>query len=58
MSKVKSVWKMVDGVTPNKSISGLFKDLIGHKEINCHIIFYVRMGLQLKARFVAIGHMT
>jgi diadenosine tetraphosphatase ApaH/serine/threonine PP2A family protein phosphatase len=31
---------------------------IGHKEIPCHIIFYIKMDFTRKARFVAGGHKT
>ena len=43
MSKVKVAWKQVDGVTPDQVRSGSVKELIGYQEINCHIIFDVRM---------------
>ena len=32
---------------------------IGHKQINCHLIFDVEMeAFRRKARLVAVGHMT
>ncbi len=31
---------------------------VGYKEIRCHLIFYVKMDLTRKARFVARGHMA
>ena len=32
---------------------------IGHKQINCHLIYYVKMeDFRRKARLVAGGHMT
>ena len=58
MSKVKVARKHVDGVTMYQAGTGLVKDLIGNQEINCHVIFDVRMEFQLKARFLDRGHMT
>ena len=57
MGKVKFLWQRVDGVTPDIAISGSVKDIIGHQEINCQIIFDVRMDFQRKARFLAGCHM-
>ena len=56
--KVKVSWKQVDGVTPDQEILVSVKELIGHQDINCHIMFDVRMDFQQKARFVAGIHMT
>ena len=44
MSKVKVVWKRVEEVIPVQSISGSVKEMIGHQDINCHIIFDVHMN--------------
>ena len=33
-------------------------DPVGYKEITCHLIFYVKMGLTRKARYVAGGHIA
>ena len=58
MSKVKVALQRVNGVTLEQARPGLDKELIGYQEINCHIIFDVRMEFQLKERFVAGDHRT
>ena len=58
MIKVNVEWQRVDGATPDQEISVSIKDLIGHQEINCHIIFDVRMDFQQNPRFLAVGHKT
>ena len=58
MNRVTVAWQQVDGVTLDQSISLLVKELIRHQEINCYIIFEVRMDFQNNSRFVAGGHMT
>ena len=57
-SKVKVVWQRFDGVTSYQDILVLIKELNGHQEISCHVIFDVRMDFQRKARFLAEGHMA
>ena len=48
MSKVNFAWKRVDGVTLDQKILESVKELTGHQEINCSIIFDVRMEFQQK----------
>ena len=45
MSKVKVSWQRVDQITLNQARSGEVKELMGHQEINSHIIFDAGMGL-------------
>ena len=57
MSKVKVAWQRVDGITPDQARSRSVKEMIGHQEINCHIIFDAHMEFQQNARFMARVHM-
>jgi hypothetical protein len=58
LGKVKVAWKTADGVTPEQAQTGKEPSLIGFQEIQCHVIFDVKMDFTRKARFVAGGHMT
>jgi hypothetical protein len=59
MAKVKITWKTHNGFTPRLALDGNVPDLIGFKEIGCHIVFDVKMDFTAKkARFVAGGHTT
>ena len=51
-SNIKFAWKRVDGFIPDQAISKSVKKVIGHQEINCHIIFDVQMDFLKKAQFV------
>jgi hypothetical protein len=54
--KVKVAWEPRDDLTIEDCRAG--KDLIGFTEIECHMIFDIKMDFSRKARFVAGGHMT
>jgi len=56
LRKVKVAWEARDDLTIGDVRSG--KALKGYTEINCHMIFDVKMDFTRKARFVAGGHMT
>lgn len=58
MNNVQVAWKARDDVTPQDVIDGKVPDMIGYKQIKCHIIFDIKMDLTRKARFVAGGHLT
>ena len=51
-------WKALEDTTPNEIRDGKSKKLIGYQEIDCHMIFDVKMDFTRKARFVAGGHTT
>ena len=52
ISKLNVLRKRVDVVTLDQARSGLVKELIRNLDINCHIIFDMRIEFQKKARFV------
>jgi hypothetical protein len=45
-------------ITPNDSQSGKAKNMIGFQEIDCHIVFNIKMDFTRKARLFAGGHTT
>ena len=58
VSKVKVVWTVADGVSPEQARTGKEPSMIGYQELRCHVIFDVKMDFTRKARFVAGGHTT
>jgi hypothetical protein len=59
MSKVKVAFEFCEDWTPDQVRQGLARrDFVGFQEIECHMVFDVKMDLTRKARFVAGGHMT
>ena len=58
MSKAKVSYEEVVGCTPEEVRAGKVPSLTGFQEIECHLIFDVKMDFTRKARFVAGGHMT
>lgn len=58
MTKASVAYVAVDGHTPDNVRSNKCDALWGHHEIQCHIIFDVKMDFTRKARFVAGGHTT
>jgi hypothetical protein len=56
LRKVKVAWEARDELNLDQVRKG--NQLIGFTEINCHMIFDVKMDFSRKARFVAGGHMT
>ena len=56
MSKVKITWISHDDITPDDVRSGKAKDMIGFKEIGCHIVFDIKMDFTRKASFCAGAH--
>ena len=58
MQKAKVAYEEVSGCTPKEVCSGEVPELTGFQEIECHVIFDVKMDFTRKARFVAGGHMT
>jgi hypothetical protein len=58
MSKVKIAFEFCEDWTPDQIRQGLAKqDFVGFQEIQCHMVFDVKMDLTRKARFVAGGHL-
>jgi hypothetical protein len=60
MSKVKIAFEFCEDWTPDQVRQRLVarRDFVGFQEIECHMVFDVKMDLTCKARFVAGGHMT
>ena len=58
MSKAQVSYEEVVGCTPEEVRAGKVPSLTGYQEIECHLIFDVKMDFTRKARFVAGGHMT
>jgi hypothetical protein len=59
MTKAKVAWKRHDKDPSAQEVrDGKAPDMIGFQEIECHVIFDVKMDFTRKARFVAGGHMT
>jgi hypothetical protein len=54
--KTKVAWKTRGDIMTEDCWSG--KELIGYTEIECHLIFDLKMDFRRKARFVTGGHMT
>jgi hypothetical protein len=59
MAKVKVAFEFCETWSPEQVCSGAARgDFVGYQEIDCHMIFDVKINLTQKARFVAGGHMT
>jgi hypothetical protein len=59
MEKVKVAFEFCESWTPQQIRDGLARgDFVGYQEIDCHMIFDIKMDLTRKARFVAGGHTT
>jgi hypothetical protein len=59
MAKVKILaWATHDGHTPQQVREGKVPQFISFQEIDCHIMFNIKMDFTWKARFVAGGHTT
>jgi hypothetical protein len=59
MEKVGVAFEFIENWTPEQVRQGIAKgDFVGFQEINCHMVFDVKMDLTRKARFVAGGHTT
>jgi hypothetical protein len=56
--KVRVAWQAMDGHTPAEAREGKVEALRGYQEIDCHMVFDVKMDFTRKARFVAGGHTT
>ena len=57
MKKVMVAFEYDDQLTPEQARTDRSK-YVGFQEINCHMVFDVKMDLTRKARFVAGGHLT
>ncbi len=58
MGKAKVAYTPIKGVTLEEVRANKVDKLRGFQEIECHIIFDVKMNFTRKARFVAGGHTT
>jgi hypothetical protein len=59
MEKVGVAFEFIDKWSPDQVRQGLARgDFVGFQEIECHMVFDVKMDLTRKARFVAGGHTT
>jgi hypothetical protein len=59
MEKVKVAFEFCESWTPQQDRGGTARrDFVGYQEIDCHMIFDIKMDLTRKARFVAGGHTT
>jgi hypothetical protein len=59
MERVGVAFEFIDNWTPEQVRQGLARgDFVGYQEIDCHMVFDVKMDLTRKARFVAGGHTT
>jgi hypothetical protein len=59
MEKVKVAFEFCEAWTPQQVQDGIARGgFVGYQEIDCHMIFDVKMDLTRKARFVAGGHTT
>jgi hypothetical protein len=59
MEKVKVAFEFCESWSPEQVRNGAARgDFVGFQEIDCHMIFDVKMDLTRKARFVAGGHTT
>ena len=58
MLKVKIACKVNDGHTPSEARSATATVFIVFQEIECHLIFYVKIDFKWKAQFVVGGHTT
>jgi hypothetical protein len=58
MSRVKVAWATHEGHTTQEVREGKVTEFIGFQEINCHIVFDIKIDFMRKAHFVAGGHTT
>jgi hypothetical protein len=59
MERVGVAFDFIEEWTPEQVRQGAAKgDFVGYQEIECHMVFDVKMDLTRKARFVAGGHTT
>jgi hypothetical protein len=59
MEKVKVAFEFCESWTPQQVRDGTARgDFVSYQEIDCHMIFDIKMDLTRKARFVAGVHMT
>jgi hypothetical protein len=59
MERVGIAFEFIENWTPEQVRQGLARgDFVGYQEIDCHMVFDVKMDLTRKARFVAGGHTT
>jgi hypothetical protein len=59
LEKVKVAFEFCEAWTPQQVQDGIARgDFVGYQEIDCHMIFDVKMDLTWKAQFVAGGHTT
>ncbi len=58
MSKACKAYIPVEGCTPAEVRANEIDQLRGYQEIQCHIVFDVKIDFSRKACFVAGGHMT
>ncbi len=56
MNKVKVAWTAADGVSPKQAQTGKESSMIGYQEIQCHVMFDVKVDFTRKAWFVDGGH--
>jgi hypothetical protein len=50
MSKVKVAWKIHEGHMPEEVQHGKANDMIGYQEIECHMVFNVKMDFTHKTQ--------
>lgn len=58
MSKAQVAYEEVGDYTPEDVRTNKVPELHGYQEIDCHIVFDVKMDFTRKARYVAGGHTT
>jgi hypothetical protein len=59
MEKVKVAFEFCEDWSPEQVRNGTARgDFVGYQEIDCHMVFDIKMDLTRKARFVAGGHTT
>jgi hypothetical protein len=58
MKKVMVAFEYIDQQLTPEQARNLHTKYVGFQEINCHMIFDIKMDITRKARFVAGGHRT
>ena len=53
--KVKIAWQALEGVTPEEIRSGKSGKLVGYQEIDCHMVFDVKMDSPGKQDLLLVG---